>query len=133
MLLDTYNTLKSGLPNAIRVAKEYLEPNGYRLKGVRIDSGDMAYLSKKIRERLDAADMKDCQIVASNSLDEYLIESLLSQGAQIDSLGVGENLVTSKSSPVFGGVYKLSAIIKDGEMVPKIKVSENIEEPLSYL
>ena len=128
LLLDTYNTLKSGLPNAIRVAKEYLEPNGYRLKGVRIDSGDMAYLSKKIRERLDTADMKDCQIVASNSLDEYLIESLLSQGAQIDSLGVGENLVTSKSSPVFGGVYKLSAIIKDGEMVPKIKVSENIEK-----
>ena len=103
VLLDTYNTLKSGLPNAIRVAKEYLEPNGYRLKGVRIDSGDMAYLSKKIRKALDEAGMQDCQIVVSNSLDEFLIESLLSQGAQIDSLGVGENLVTSKSSPVFGG------------------------------
>ena len=128
MLLDTYNTLKSGLPNAIRVAKEYLEPNGYRLKGVRIDSGDMAYLSKKIRKALDEAGMQDCQIVVSNSLDEFLIESLLSQGAQIDSLGVGENLVTSKSSPVFGGVYKLCAVIKDGEIIPKIKVSENIEK-----
>ena len=128
VLLDTYNTLKSGLPNAIRVAKEYLEPNGYRLKGVRIDSGDMAYLSKKIRKALDEASMQDCQIVVSNSLDEFLIESLLSQGAQIDSLGVGENLVTSKSSPVFGGVYKLCAVIKDGEIIPKIKVSENIEK-----
>ena len=128
VLLDTYNTLKSGLPNAIRVAKEYLEPNGYRLKGVRIDSGDMAYLSKKIRKALDEAGMQDCQIVVSNSLDEFLIESLLSQGAQIDSLGVGENLVTSKSSPVFGGVYKLCAVIKDGEIIPKIKVSENIEK-----
>lgn len=128
VLLDTYNTLKSGLPNAIRVAKEYLEPNGYRLKGVRIDSGDMAYLSKQIRARLDAAGMKDCQIVISNSLDEYLIESLISQGAQIDSMGVGENLVTSKSAPVFGGVYKLCAVYKGEKMIPKIKVSENIEK-----
>ena len=128
VLLDTYNTLKSGLPNAIRVAKEYLEPNGYRLQGVRIDSGDMAYLSKKIRHALDAAGMQDCKIIVSNSLDEFLIESLLSQGAQIDSMGVGENLVTSKSSPVFGGVYKLSAIIKDDVIIPKIKVSENLEK-----
>ena len=97
VLLDTYNTLKSGLPNAIRVAKEYLEPNGYRLQGVRIDSGDIAYLSKQIRKQLDEAGMQDCNIVVSNSLDEYLIESLLSQGAQIDSMGRGENLVTSKS------------------------------------
>lgn len=128
MLLDTYNTLKSGLPNAIRVAKEYLEPNGYRLQGVRIDSGDIAYLSKKIRKQLDEAGMQDCSIVVSNSLDEYLIESLLSQGAQIDSMGVGENLVTSKSSPVFGGVYKLSAVCRGEEIIPKIKVSENIEK-----
>ncbi len=128
VLLDTYNTLKSGLPNAIRVAKEYLEPNGYRLQGVRIDSGDIAYLSKKIRKQLDEAGMQDCSIVVSNSLDEYLIESLLSQGAQIDSMGVGENLVTSKSSPVFGGVYKLSAVCRGEEIIPKIKVSENIEK-----
>lgn len=128
VLLDTYNTLKSGLPNAIRVAKEYLEPNGYRLKGVRIDSGDIAYLSKKIRKQLDETGMQDCSIVVSNSLDEYLIESLLSQGAQIDSMGVGENLVTSKSSPVFGGVYKLSAVCRGEEIIPKIKVSENIEK-----
>lgn len=106
VLLDTYDTLKSGLPNAIRVAKEYLEPNGYRMQGVRIDSGDMAYLSKKIRKALDAAGMEDCNIVVSNSLDEYLIQSLISQGAQINSMGVGENLVCSKSTPVFGGVYK---------------------------
>lgn len=126
LLIDTYNTLHSGIENAIKVAKEYLEPNGYRLKGVRIDSGDMAYLSKKIRRRLDEADMEDCKIVVSNSLDEYVIESLLDrQGAQIDSFGVGENLIVSKNSPVFGGVYKLAAIEEDGNMVPKIKISEN--------
>ncbi len=128
VLLDTYNTLKSGLPNAIRVAKEYLEPNGYRLKGVRIDSGDMAYLSKKIRETLDAAGMEDCNIVISNSLDEYLITSLISQGAKINSMGVGENLVCSKSSPVFGGVYKMTAVFEDDVQKPKIKVSENVEK-----
>lgn len=128
VLLDTYNTLKSGLVNAIKVAKEYLEPNGYRLQGVRIDSGDMAYLSKKIRKKLDDADMQDCNIVVSNSLDEYLIQSLIQQGAQINSMGVGENLVCSKSSPVFGGVYKMSAIFQDGTMIPKIKVSENVEK-----
>lgn len=128
VLLDTYDTLKSGLMNAIRVAKEYLEPNGYRLQGVRIDSGDMAYLSKKIRKALDDADMKDCHIVVSNSLDEYLITSLIQQGAQINSMGVGENLVCSKSSPVFGGVYKMSAVFEQERMIPKIKVSENIEK-----
>lgn len=128
VLLDTYNTLKSGLVNAIRVAKEYLEPNGYRLQGVRIDSGDMAYLSKEIRKALDEADMQDCNIVISNSLDEYLIQSLIGQGAKIDSMGVGENLVCSKSAPVFGGVYKMSAIIDGDEVIPKIKVSENVEK-----
>lgn len=129
LLIDTYNTLKSGLKNAIRVAKEYLEPNGYRLKGVRIDSGDMAYLSKKIRKELDAAGLYDCKIVVSNSLDEYVIGSLIhSQGAKIDSFGVGENLICSKNSPVFGGVYKLVAVEKDGQMVPRIKISENVEK-----
>ena len=128
VLLDTYDTLKSGLPNAIRVAKEYLEPNGYRMQGVRIDSGDMAYLSKMIRTALDAAGLEDCNIVVSNSLDEYLIQSLISQGAQINSMGVGENLVCSKSTPVFGGVYKMSAVYEDEKMIPKIKVSENVEK-----
>lgn len=128
VLLDTYDTLRSGLPNAIRVAKEYLEPNGYRLAGVRIDSGDMAYLSKKIRKALDDAGMQDTNIVVSNSLDEYLIQSLIQQGAQINSLGVGENLVCSKSAPVFGGVYKLSSVFDNEIMIPKIKVSENIEK-----
>ena len=128
VLLDTYNTLKSGLVNAIKVAKDYLEPNGYRLQGVRIDSGDMAYLSKKIRETLDAAGMEDCAIVVSNSLDEYLIQSLIQQDAQISSMGVGENLVCSKSSPVFGGVYKMSAVFEGDTIIPKIKVSENVEK-----
>ncbi len=129
VLIDTYNTMKSGLENAIRVAKEYLEPNGYRLQGVRIDSGDMSYLSKKIRKRLDEAGMEDCKIVVSNSLDEYLIESLLlRQGAQIDSFGVGENLIVSGKSPVFGGVYKMSAIAQGDQMVPRIKISENEEK-----
>lgn len=129
VLIDTYNTMKSGLENAIRVAKEYLEPNGYRLQGVRIDSGDMSYLSKKIRKRLDEAGMEDCKIVVSNSLDEYLIESLLlRQGAQIDSFGVGENLIVSGKSPVFGGVYKMSAIAQGDQMAPRIKISENEEK-----
>ena len=129
VLLDTYDTLKSGLVNAIKVAKEYLEPNGHRLAGVRIDSGDMAYLSKKIRKALDEAGMQDCAIVVSNSLDEYLITSLISQGAQITTMGVGENLVCSKSTPVFGGVYKMTAVCdEEGNLIPKIKVSENIEK-----
>lgn len=129
LLIDTYNTLKSGLPNAIKVAKDYLEPNGYRLKGVRIDSGDMAYLSKRIRKQLDENGMQDCGIVVSNSLDEYLIDSLIhQQGAKIDSFGVGENMICSKNSPVFGGVYKMSAINENGKWVPKIKISENDEK-----
>ncbi|MGL5541384.1 MAG: nicotinate phosphoribosyltransferase [Erysipelotrichaceae bacterium] len=126
LLLDTYNTLESGLKNAIRIAKEVLEPQGHRLKGVRIDSGDIAYLSKKIRKILDENQMQDTAIVASNSFDEYIIKSLINQGAKIDIFGVGENLVTSKSSPVFGGVYKLAALIQKDQIIPKIKISENI-------
>lgn len=128
LLLDTYNVLKSGVKNAIKVAKDYLIPNGYRLKGIRIDSGDLAYLSKKVREELDNAGLNDCLIVVSNSLDEYKIQSLLLQGAKIDSFGVGENLITAKSNPVFGGVYKLAAIKKDDEFIPKIKMSETVEK-----
>lgn len=124
-LIDTIDTINSGLVNAIKVHKEYLIPNGYRLKGVRLDSGDLAYLSKKCREILDQNDMKDCKICASNSLDEYLIKDLLDQGAKIDLFGVGENLITSKSTPVFGGVYKLVAIEEDNKISPRIKISEN--------
>lgn len=128
VLLDTYDTLKSGLPNAVRVAKEVLEPAGHRLAGVRIDSGDIAYLSKKIRKVLDEADMQDCGIVASNSFDEYIIKSLIEQGAQINSFGVGENMICSRSTPVFGGVYKMSALFDGDQVIPKIKVSENVEK-----
>ena len=128
LLVDTYSVLSSGIPNAIKVAKEVLEPMGKRLKGVRLDSGDMAYLSRKSRELLDKAGLEDCKIVASNSLDEYTITSLLSQGARIDAFGVGERLVTSKSEPVFGGVYKLVAIEQDGKVIPRIKLSENAEK-----
>lgn len=128
VLLDTYDTINSGLQNAIRLEKEYLIPNGYHLKGVRIDSGDIAYLSSQIRQILDENDMKDTMIVASNSLDEYIIKSLIEQGAQIDSFGVGENLIVSKSSPVFGGVYKLTSILDGDEIIPKIKLSENVEK-----
>lgn len=127
-LVDTYNTLKSGVPNAIKVAKEVLEPKGERLKGIRLDSGDLAYLSKEARKMLDAAGMEDCKIVASNSLDEYLIRDLLIQGAEIDTFGVGENLITSKTAPVFGGVYKLVAIETGEGSIPKIKLSENPEK-----
>jgi len=128
LLIDTYNVIKSGIPNAIRVSKEILEPMGKRLKGVRIDSGDIAYLSKKCRKMLNEADLHDCGIVASNSLDEFIITDLLDQGAKVDSFGVGERLITAKSEPVFGCVYKLVAIEKDGEIVPKIKISENEEK-----
>ena len=110
LLIDTYDILNSGLVNAIRVAKEVLEPAGKRLKGVRIDSGDLAYFSKKIRKTLDAHDMQDCKIVVSNSVDEFLMQSLKKQNACINSYGVGERMITSKSDPVFGGVYKLSLI-----------------------
>lgn len=125
LLIDTYNTLESGIVNAIKVFNDVLIPNGYRPKGVRLDSGDLAYLSKKIRKILDDAGFEDCKICVSNSLDESLITSLLNQGACIDSFGVGENLITAKSNPVFGAVYKLCAIEKDGNIIPKIKISEN--------
>ncbi len=128
LLVDTYNTLKSGVPNAIKVAKEILEPMGKRLKGIRLDSGDIAYLSKITRKMLDEAGMEDCKITASSSLDEYIIRDLLQQGAQIDTFGVGENLITSKSTPVFGGVYKLVAIDEDNNIKPRIKISENFEK-----
>lgn len=129
VLIDTYNVLKSGVPNAIKVAKEVLEPMGKRLMGVRIDSGDIAYLSKKTRKMLDEAGLTDCKIMASNSLDEYLIRDLMLQDAKIDSFGVGERLITAKSSPVFGGVYKLVAVgDNDDNLTPKIKISENVEK-----
>lgn len=126
LLVDTYNVLKSGVPNAIRVFDEVLKPLGKRPKGIRIDSGDITYLSKKARVMLDNAGYSDVSIVASNSLDEYIIRDILNQGAKIDSFGVGERLITSKSEPVFGGVYKLVAMEQDGEIIPKIKVSENV-------
>ncbi len=128
LLVDTYNTLKSGIPNAIKLAKEYLEPRGERLKGVRIDSGDLTYLSQEARKMLDEAGLEDCKIIASNALDEYIIRELLNQGAPIDSFGVGERLITSRAEPVFGGVYKLSAIEEDGRIIPKMKVSDNLEK-----
>ncbi len=127
LLVDTYNVLKSGVPNAIKVFNEVLVPMGYRPKGVRIDSGDITYLSKKVRKMLDDAGFEDCGIVVSNSLDEYIIRDTLTQGAQIDSFGVGERLITSRSEPVFGGVYKIVAVEgKDGNPIPKIKLSENV-------
>lgn len=128
LLVDTYNVLKSGIPNAIKAFNEVLVPKGYRPKGVRIDSGDITYLSKKARKMLDEAGFPDCQIVASNSLDEFTIRNILVQGAKVDSFGVGERLITSRSEPVFGGVYKLVAIENNGEIIPKIKISENVEK-----
>lgn len=127
LLVDTYNTLQSGLPNAIRAFNEVLKPMGITKCGIRMDSGDMAYLSRKARKMLDEAGWTECQISVSNALDEYLIENLLHQGAKIDMFGVGERLITAKSEPVFGGVYKLVAVERDdGTIVPKIKISENI-------
>lgn len=128
LLVDTYNVLKSGLPNAIKVFDEVLKPKGIRPKGIRIDSGDITYLTKKCRKILDEAGYEDCGIVISNSLDEYIIRDVLEQGACIDSFGVGERLITAKSEPVFGGVYKLSAVEKDNILIPKIKISENEEK-----
>ena len=126
LLVDTYNVLKSGVPNAIRAFKEVLLPQGITSCAIRLDSGDLTYLSRKARKMLDAAGLTECKIVASNSLDEYIIRDLLLQGAKIDSFGVGERLITSKSEPVFGGVYKLAAIEgDDGTVIPKIKISEN--------
>ena len=128
LLVDTYDVLKSGVPNAIRVAKEILEPQGKRLRGIRLDSGDLAYLSKEARKLLDGAGLEDCTIVVSNSLDEYTIISLNQQEARIDSYGVGEKLITSSSDPVFGAVYKLAAVKRDGFVSPKIKISETPEK-----
>ncbi|MBQ9931840.1 MAG: nicotinate phosphoribosyltransferase [Firmicutes bacterium] len=124
LLVDTYNTLQSGVPNAIRVFQELDPP----VKGIRIDSGDITYLSKKARAMLDEAGFPDASIVVSNSFDEYLIRDVLNQGACIDSFGVGERLITSRSEPVFGGVYKLVAVERDGEILPKIKISDNVEK-----
>ena len=128
LLVDTYSVLNSGVPNAIRVFDEVLKPLGIRPQGIRIDSGDIAYLSKKARKMLDEAGYEDVKIVASNSLDEYIIQDLLRQGAKVDSFGVGEKLITSKSDPVFGGVYKLTAVEREGKLVPKIKISETVEK-----
>ena len=128
LLVDTYNTLESGIPNAIRVFEEILKPQRIRPLGVRLDSGDLAYLSKEVRKMLDEAGYEDCKICVSNSLDEYLIQSLFDQDAKIDSFGVGENLITAKSDAVFGGVYKLAALEKNGNIIPKIKISENVEK-----
>ena len=127
LLVDTYNTLKSGVPNAIRVFDEVLKPLGITKCGIRLDSGDMTYLSRKARQMLDEAGWTGCEISVSNSLDEHIIQDILRQGAKIDIFGVGERLITAKSEPVFGGVYKLVAIEKeDGTVLPKIKISENV-------
>ncbi len=129
LLVDTYDVLRSGIPNAIRVAHEVLEPMGKRLKGIRLDSGDLAYLSIKARKMLDEAGCTDCKIFVSNSLDEFTISSLIAQGACIDSFGVGERMITAKSEPVFGAVYKIAGVLKeDGVFSPRIKVSENVEK-----
>jgi len=125
-LVDTYNVLTSGLPNAIRAFEEEVVARGHRPRGIRIDSGDIAYLSKRARAMLDEAGFADVKITASNSLDEYLIRDTLMQGAQVDTFGVGERLITSKSDPVLGGVYKLVAVEREGAIVPKIKLSENV-------
>ena len=126
LLIDTYNTLESGIKNAIRVFNEIIVPRGFRPKAVRLDSGDLAYLSKKVRQILDDSGFPDCKICGTNELDEYVISSLLQQDAKIDFFGVGENLITAKSDPVFSGVYKLTAIEKNGEIIPKIKITDNI-------
>ncbi len=127
-LVDTYNTLSQGIPNAIKVHNEILKPRGSYLKGIRIDSGDLAYLSIKARKMLDEAGLKDCKIIASNSLDEMIIRDLMRQGARIDAFGVGERLITSRAEPVFGGVYKLAAIEGDDGLEARMKISENIEK-----
>ncbi len=124
LLVDTYNVIKSGLPNAIKVFNE-MKP---AKMGIRIDSGDVTYLTKRARAMLDEAGLQECSIVVSNSLDEYIIREVIGQGACIDSFGVGERLITSKSEPVFGGVYKLAALENDGILVPKMKISENVEK-----
>lgn len=125
VLVDTYNVLKSGIPNAIKVFDEVLKPLGKRPLGIRIDSGDITYLTKKARKMLDDAGYPDAKICISNSLDEYLIRDMIFQGAKVDSYGVGERLITASSEAVFGGVYKLAAVEKNGKIIPKIKISEN--------
>ena len=129
LLVDTYNVLRSGVPSAIKVFSEILVPMGHRPGGIRIDSGDITYLSRIARQMLDRAGFEDCKICASNSLDEYIIRDMITQGAKVDSFGVGERLITSSSEPVFGGVYKLAAVEDDdGNLIPKIKVSENVSK-----
>ena len=128
LVVDTYDTIRSGIPNAIKAFDDVLAPLGKRPKSVRIDSGDITYLSKRVRKMLDVAGYPDCDIMASNSLDEHLISDMVSQGAKVDCFIVGERLITSASSPLFGGVYKLSAIEKDGKTVPKITLSENVRK-----
>ena len=127
LLIDTYNVLSSGVPNAIRAFNEVLKPLGITKCGVRLDSGDITYLTKKVRKMLDEAGWTECKIIVSNSLDEYIIRELIRQGAEVDAFGVGERLITAKSHPVFGGVYKLCAVEDDnGNIIPKIKISENV-------
>lgn len=126
LLVDTYDVLKQGIPNAIKCFNETVIPLGFRPKGIRIDSGDLAYLSKETRKMLDEAGFSDCKITLSSGLDENIIETLLNQGAQVDSFGVGERLITAMSNPVFGGVYKLAAIDDGEKIIPKIKISENV-------
>ena len=127
LLVDTYNTLRSGVPDAIRAFNEVLKPRGLTKCGIRLDSGDMTYLTKKARKMLDDAGWESCKISVSNSLDEYIIQDLIGQGACIDMFGVGERLITARSEPVFGGVYKLTAVENEnGEIIPKIKISENV-------
>ena len=127
LLVDTYNVIESGIPNAIKAFREVLVPRGIKKCGIRIDSGDVTYLTKKVRKMLDEAGFDYCKIIISNSMDEYIIRELIRQGAEIDGFGVGERLITAKSDPVFGGVYKLCAIEdKDGNITPKIKISENV-------
>ena len=128
LLVDTYDVLKSGIPNAIKAFKNILLPKGITKCGIRLDSGDITYLTKKARKMLDEAGLTECKIVVSNSLDENIIRDIIRQGAKIDSFGVGERLITAKSNPVFGGVYKLVAKEKNGEVIPKIKISENPEK-----
>lgn len=129
LLVDTYNVIKSGVPHAIQAFREEVVPRGFRPAGIRIDSGDITYLSRKARKMLDEAGFPDCKICASNSLDEYIIRDMLIQGASVDSFGVGERLITSASHPVFGGVYKLSGVEdENGAIRPKIKISENVSK-----
>lgn len=127
-VVDTYDTIRSGVPNAIRAFNDVLVPMGKRPKSVRIDSGDITYLSKRVRKMLDEAGFPDCDIMASNSLDENIIRDMVTQGAKVDCFIVGERLITSASSPLFGGVYKLCAVEKDGRIIPKINLSENVRK-----